>query len=203
MMTLISILSLITSPNPSITFPASIREEVVAALGHYPTLANVEIEFKLKKSIQKSTMLARPTLISFFQKRRKRSYQILISEKIKISGKEYKTLAMPSEVMIGWLGHELGHIMDYQNRSKLNLIGFGIKYLLLEKHMVKAERTADYFAIQAGMEKFILATKDFILNHADLDPTYVARIKKYYISPEEIMEMVKVRDQSKEDASTL
>ena len=37
---------------------------------------------------------------------------------------------------------------------------------------------------------YILKTKNFILNHADITPIYKARIKKYYLSPEEIMELV-------------
>ena len=44
------------------------------------------------------------------------------------------------------------------------------------------------------MEDYILKTKDFILNHAKITPTYKDRIKRYYLSPEEIMEMVKERD---------
>lgn len=92
--------------------------------------------------------------------------------------------------MIGWLGHELGHIMDYQNRSWFNLILFGIKYLFVEKHIVEAERAADTFAVKNGMYTYILKTKNFILNHSELDETYKLRIKKYYLSPEEIMEIV-------------
>lgn len=196
MISLLSILSLIINPNPRHKIPEAIIEEATYALSHYPSLADVAIEIKFKKNIKKSTMLARPAIVSFFQKRNRRSYIVLISEKFKISGRVYLTKDMPRDVMIGWLAHELGHIMDYQNRNKLNLLGFGMRYLLIHKHIVKAERAADYFAIQAGMERYVLATKDFILNSAELDPKYVARIKKYYISPVEVMEMVKIRDQA-------
>ena len=96
--------------------------------------------------------------------------------------------------MVGWIAHELGHIMDYLNRSKPNLIWFGIKYLLSENHIVEAERSADTFAIQQGAEHYILKTKDFILNHASISAKYKDRIKKYYLSPEEIMELIKTRD---------
>ena len=63
-------------------------------------------------------------------------------------------------------------------------------YLFLESHVVEAERTADTFAVNNGMASYILKTKNFILNHANISTNYKTRIKKYYLSPEEIMELV-------------
>ncbi len=139
-------------------------------------------------------MQARPSFGSFFKYRRNRSYVILISESFKISDKEFTTKDIPSNILIGWIGHELGHVMDYQNRSKSNLIWFGLKYLISERFIAEAERAADTYAVAHGMEKYILATKEFILNHADIAVSYKDRIKKYYLSPEEIMVMVEERD---------
>ena len=139
-------------------------------------------------------MQAQPTFGSFFQSRKNRSYVILMSERFKISDTVYRTVDMPKNIMIGWLGHELGHVMDYQHRTKVDLIGFGLKYLFSKKYLKEAERRADSFAVQHGMERYILETKDFILNHAQLSQKYKARIKKYYLSPEEIMQLVEERE---------
>jgi hypothetical protein len=49
------------------------------------------------------------------------------------------------------------------------------------------------------MENYILKTKDFILNNADVSQTYKNRIKKYYLSPEEIMELIAERDKTKQE----
>lgn len=174
--------------------PKEIESEVDKALEYYPQLDSTYIEFKFKKNIKKSTMQARPTFGSFFRSKKNRRYVILISEKFKISDKEFKTVDMPSDIFIGWIGHELGHILDYQNRSNLNLVWFGINYLLSKNHIVEAERAADSFAVTQGMESYILKTKDFILNNADINQTYKDRIKRYYLSPEEIMELVKERE---------
>ena len=119
---------------------------------------------------------------------------ILISERFKISDKEFSTKDIPSDILIGWIGHELGHILDYQNRSNINLIWFGLKYLISDNHIIEAERAADTFAVNQGMESYILKTKDFILNNANITPSYKLRIEKYYLSPEEIMEIVNKRD---------
>lgn len=174
--------------------PNSIKEKVNIALSYYPELENTKIKFKFKKNIKKSTMQARPTFGSFFKNKKDREYVILISEKIKITGKEFYTKDIPRDVFIGWIGHELGHIMDYESRNKINLAWFGIKYLFSENHIVEAERAADSFAIEHNMEKYILKTKDFILNNAEISRKYKQRIKKFYLSPEEIMELVKQRN---------
>lgn len=171
-------------------YPETIAEEIKIALDFFPNLKDVEITFKFKSDIKKSTMQAQPDFKSLFRRRSKRKYYIFISEKFKISGEEFKTINVPTDVMVGWIGHELGHIMDYENRGTLNLIWFGIRYLYMEKHIVEAERAADTFAVRQGMEDYILATKNFILNHADIDENYKKRIARYYLSPEEIMEIV-------------
>lgn len=175
------------------TIPESIQDEFYTALEYYPELQDANFEVRFKKEIKKSTMQARPTLGSFFRSRKNRTYVILISEKFKIADKEFLTRHIPRDILIGWIGHELGHVMDYQDRSKVNLIWFGLKYLLSDSYIVEAERAADSFAVANGMEDYILKTKDFILNHADITPTYKNRIQKYYLSPEEIMDLVEKR----------
>ncbi|UOB16737.1 hypothetical protein [Abyssalbus ytuae] len=183
--------------NKTFVIPLSIKKEAETALSYYPQLKGTKIIFKFKKNIKKSTMQARPAFSSFFRKRKQRKYLILISEKFKISGREFLTKDVPENVLIGWLGHELGHITDYKNRSKWNLLVFGLKYLFSHNHIKEAERAADYYAVINGMEKYIIETKNFILNHADIPEVYKWRIKKFYLSPEEIMDMVKERDKDK------
>ncbi|MBR9844998.1 MAG: hypothetical protein GYB35_02265 [Algicola sp.] len=179
--------------------PNSIKSNVETALSFYPQLNSTPIEFKFKKNIKKSTMQAQPKFLSFFRSRKNRRYVILISETFKIADKEFSTRDIPDDIFIGWIGHELGHITDYQTRSNLNLIKFGLNYLFSESSIVEAERTADSFAVAHGMETYILKTKNFILNHADITQSYKDRIKKYYLSPEEIMELVQARNEKNSD----
>ncbi|MCF1191779.1 hypothetical protein LRR18_09290 [Mangrovimonas sp. AS39] len=178
-----------------ITAPDPIKSEVEKALSYYPSLKDIKIQIKFKEHIKKSTMQARPTFGSMFKDREQREYVILISRRFKISGKEFMTTQVPKEVLIGWIGHELGHIVDYQNRSKWDLLWFGLKYITSENYIKEAERMADTYAVNHGMEYYILKTKNFILNHADINQTYKNRIKKFYLSPEEIMVLVAERDQ--------
>ncbi|MBD1260544.1 hypothetical protein HZY62_08080 [Maribacter polysiphoniae] len=177
--------------NAQHTIPKSIEKEARAALDFYPELEATAIEFRFKKKTGKSTMQAQPIFWSLLKSKRKRKYVIRISEKTKITGKTYKTTEMDSDVLIGWFGHELGHIMDYEKRSGINLLWFGLKYSFSGKFIKKAERAADTYAVTAGMAEYILKTKRFILNNADIDFSYKERIQKYYLSPDEIMILVK------------
>ena len=188
----------ITSASAQHNIPVSIHDEIQTALEYYPELEKTPIEFRFKPNIKKSTMQARPTFGSFFRTKKNRKYVVLISETFKISDKKFLTTHIPSDILIGWIGHELGHIVDYQHRSKTNLIWFGVKYLLSDNHIVDAERAADTYAVSHGMEDYILKTKDFILNHAEITQTYKLRIQKYYLSPEEIMDIVNDRDNALE-----
>jgi hypothetical protein len=174
--------------------PESIKDEVKIALAFYPNILNNPIEFKFQKNIKKSTMLAQPNFWSLFKAKKNRKYKVLISEKIVIAGNAFATKDIPKDVMIGWIGHELGHIIDYKNRSSLNLIWFGIKYTFSDNYIKEAERAADTHAVNYGMENYILATKNFILNNADINESYKSRIRKYYLSPEEIMVLINERD---------
>lgn len=179
--------------------PANIAEEVKTALSYYPELKDTPIEFKYKTAIKKSTMQAQPDLKSIFRSQEKRGYKILISTKFHIEKKAFNIEDVDSEVLIGWFGHELGHVVDYSDRSTLGMLIFGLKYLFSKSHLKEVERTADMIAINHGMAESILATKDFILNNVHISPAYKQRIAKLYMSPEEIMEIVNSKSKNLEE----
>lgn len=170
--------------------PDPIWREAYIALSHYPELKNTPIEFRFKKNIKKSFMQAQPKITGLFKKRKNRSYLIFINEEFSIEDEKFNISMVPSEVLIGWIGHELGHIMDYRERSAIDLIWFGIKYVTSKKYIREAERTADTYAVNHGLGENIIATKDFILNHSRLSDTYKNRIADLYLSPEEIMVLI-------------
>jgi len=172
------------------TIPESIKSEAIAALSYYPELKDAEIIFQFKDNIKKSTMQAQPKFTSFFKSRENRAYIILISKKIQIENEEFLINEIPSDVMIGWLGHELGHVMDYKDRSSFGMLIFGIKYLFSGAHIKEVERAADTYAIQHGMGDYILETKNFILEHANISEKYKERIRSFYMSPEEVMHLI-------------
>ena len=170
--------------------PLSIKDQVEVALSHYPQLKDTPIAFRFKKEIKKSTMQAQPSFASFLKSRKNRAYIIFISEKFHIEDEVFSILDVEDDVLIGWIGHELGHVMDYRDRGTLGMAVFGLKYLFSTAHIQEVERAADTYAVKHGMYQYILATKNFILNHTSISPKYKNRIKRLYMSPEEIMELV-------------
>lgn len=175
--------------------PDSIKKEALVALSYYPELKDCEIEFVFKDNIKKSTMQAQPTFGSFFRNKKNRGYIIKISRNIQIDTEQMSIDDVPSEVMIGWLGHELGHVMDYRSRSNFGMIIFGAKYLFSHSHIQEVERSADTFAIKHGMGDYILKTKSFILDHADISEKYKAKLRRLYMSPEEVMHLLEEHQQ--------
>nr|WP_093145083.1 hypothetical protein [Ulvibacter litoralis] len=170
--------------------PESIKTEAINALSYYPELNDTEITFKFKDEIKKSTMQAQPKWTSFFKGKKKRSYIILISRKIQIDTESFSIDDIPSNILVGWIGHELGHIMDYRDRTNMGMLIFGIKYLYSKNHIQEVEHAADVYAIAHGMGDYILQTKNFILEHANISEKYKNRLRKLYMSPEEVMHLI-------------
>ncbi|KOF03057.1 hypothetical protein OB69_09005 [Roseivirga seohaensis subsp. aquiponti] len=170
--------------------PEEIRTPALIALSHYPELKGIKIEFRFAEKKNKSVMSARPSLKSVFSLLEDRAYVIYVRRRFVIEGKLMRIEELPQTILVGWIGHELGHVMDYKDRSVLSLIGFGLGYLILGRYIRAAERRADEFAVRHGLRSEILETKNFILNNTHLPERYKKKIKRLYLSPEEVMEIV-------------
>lgn len=185
----------ITSPEVPFknkVIPEEIRCEAETALGYFPELANATIIFRFKDDIKNSLMQAQPR--GFFQGRSGRSYVINISEQFFLDHESRSMKELPSEVLIGWLVHELGHIMDYRDRSSMGLVIFGFKYVTSQKYLARAEKAADSYAVDGGCGEHLIKCKEFILGHDQLPDSYKEKIRRSYPSPETILEMLQSRD---------
>src|SRR3954453_8690596 len=108
--------------------PAEIEKTVLKALSFYPELKNTPINFIFKESIKTSVMQAQPVFLTLLRGRTNRRYRINISAHFKLIHSQMPITQIPDEVMIGWIGHELGHIVDYEGRSNTGMITFGYRY---------------------------------------------------------------------------
>lgn len=171
--------------------PDLLREEILLALAYYPELRPTHIEFViLDPSIKKSVMLAQPLVPTLFKPKAQRRYVIKISRYFKSDTQPMPIETIPRNILVGWVGHELGHIMDYLDRSVWSMARYGLGYLLSKRYLRQAERAADLHAISHGMGEKIVGTKNFILDHADLPERYKAKIRRLYLSPEETVLLV-------------
>ena len=171
--------------------PAVIEKNVLTALSFYPELNDTAIDFVFKANIKSSVMQAQPVFVSLLKQRKHRRYRINISHHFRLVKSKTPILSIPDDVMIGWIGHELGHILDYESKSSIELAAFGYKYFFHDSFVKHAEMVADSLAVERGMGNFIVATKRFILDHAELPQAYKDKIARLYLSPDVIVEQVK------------
>ncbi len=177
--------------------PAIIEKNVLIALSFYPELKEAHIDFIFKRNLKTSVMQAQPVFTTLLQSKRKRRYRIIISSQFRLIKSVMPILNIPDDVMIGWIGHELGHILDYERKSNAELVSFGYQYYFHSSFVKQAEMIADSFAVERGMGYYIVATKRFILDHAELPQSYKDKISRLYLSPDVIVEQVKKLEEKK------
>jgi hypothetical protein len=172
--------------------PEEIRAVTLEALSYFPDLMDVKIEFQFKETINGSVMQAQPKVFSvIFNNKDTRSYRVKVSRNLHFEDDGYLPIEeLPKEVLLGWIGHELGHIMDYLDRSSTNLLHFGAKYFCSQKFITQAEINADTYAVSAGLGKQIITHKQYVLNHDMLSEDYKEKIRRLYLSPSQIMTMI-------------
>ncbi|TDS17674.1 hypothetical protein [Sphingobacterium paludis] len=170
--------------------PKVMDAQIVKALSHYPELKNTCVRFIFTQKLKGSIMAARPVVSSLLGPKNKRKYDILISPVFKLQHSIEPIHHIEDDVLIGWIGHELGHVMDYEQRSTLSIAKFGLLYWLSKRFVRKAERVADTFAVNRGMGSYIIKTKAFILGHSGLSMRYKNKIAQLYLSPDDIVALI-------------
>lgn len=163
-------------------YPSKLKSEVEKALSYYPELDDVAIEFRWGVFTQHSFMLAQPKVSTMLRNKKHRKYQIIMRKKFFLKNKRVPNRRIPSEVIIGWLGHELGHIVDYKPRSNWNLMWFGIRYYLSKEFLIKAEITADLNAVKHGLINELIVSKEFGRNPMFFPWNYINKLNKLYPS---------------------
>lgn len=157
------------------------------ALRHYPELKDATLNLKLK-SIS-TTMQAQPKWTFIFRTKENRAYQILINRDNTINGMYYKNLSFNS--LVGWIGHELAHILDYSKKDNGEMIAFIADYVTSKDRMRKTETKADKETIRHGLGIQLLDGVTFFHNSKRISREYRERKKNYYLSPEEIVAEIK------------
>ncbi len=105
--------------------PESIRPQVLTALSFYPELKEAKIIFRFKK--RKTPLTSRPRIFSVFKEKKKRTYVITISSETKRHLAPILFSKLPYNAQVGVLGHEIGHVVEYNEKSSLQIIGLSFK----------------------------------------------------------------------------
>lgn len=165
--------------------PASLEKEILFALSYYPELKNTKITFCFRSIF--TSMKAVPSLGFLFRKKEKRHYYIVMNNR-QCNGRCLHE-RITSTSFHGVIGHELGHIVDYSNRSNLGLMKLLIKYIG-KKSRIETENRADMIAIDHGMGKELLEFTEFIFDDQCSPESYRKYKRKYYNTPQKFREII-------------
>lgn len=168
------------------TFREEIKAEAQEALSYFPELANVHIRFEYSRISVQSFMLAQPVVNWRFWHRGSRQYRIKIKKSLVVNNPNFSDKYPRRDVLVGWLGHELGHIVDYYPRRSLNLIWFGIRYHFFPSFLKKAEITADRNTVKAGLTRQLILSKQFGREASIFPKSYIKKLNRLYPSIEAV-----------------
>ena len=166
----------------------ALEKEIIKALSYYPHLEDYVIVFRFRIIESKSYMLAQPRMRSMILPRRWRQFEIIISKNYFTKNPKFEDGRVPSDIVVGWIGHELGHVTDYLDRSSVNLALFGIKYYYQQAFIKKAEISADTFAVHAGLIDYLVVSKKFGRDPKYFSQDYINKLNQLYPSVEDVLE---------------
>lgn len=170
------------------TFLKEFEKQTLTALSYYPELKDCQIEF-IRSNI-KTTMACRPTTSSL-TRRYNREYIITIDNNDEGQGITLDNV--PYNAQVGVIGHELAHIIDYENRSSTNIASIGLDYAT-GHYPTEFEKRVDKITINKGLGWQLYDWADFVLNKSKASSEYKEFKRQTYLIPEQIkQEIIKDR----------
>jgi hypothetical protein len=185
----------------SLCYPIALEKAVLAVYPAFKELHANKILIRFDDGTGDAFMQAQPVFSDIFSSKKKREYIINVKPIFNTGADSILVHELPDTVLQGWLAHEMGHLMDYRERTGFELIIFGIQYSLFDDYVASVEKAADVYAIQAGFADHIIATKEFILKDGVFPEWYLEKIEDFYLSPDDVREIVKTQNYKKEPVS--
>lgn len=143
------------------SIPKQYEKQILYALSYFPDLVNTRIKFSVKKSAD-GIIDTRPTVGSIFRRSSKRTYLVFIHDSS--TGRALPAFANADvNGQVGILGHELCHIVYFNNRTGIGLIGLGIGHIS-KKYIDRFEFATDSANIERGLGYQLMAWKQYLTN---------------------------------------
>ena len=154
--------------------------QTLIALSFYPELENTSISFRRREL--KSTMAARPKGIEILKRKGKRHYIIYIND---YPSAKVSPDSISFNAQVGIIGHELAHIVEYEQISSLKIMYVGLSYFN-KKFKAKFERATDQRTIEHGLLWQCYDFAIYVHTSRNIPADYVTYKKQFYMGPEEI-----------------
>lgn len=139
--------------------PAKYEKQIIYALSWFPELVDATIEFRVTNSTG-GIISTRPTNTSVLRRSGKRRYIVMIYDST--DGRSLPPFSGAGiNGQVGILGHELCHIVYFNSKTGLGLIGLGIGHIS-QKYMDRFEHKTDSMDIERGLGYQLLAWKSYL-----------------------------------------
>jgi hypothetical protein len=159
------------------TFHPKIKSAALIALSRYPELKNTRIEFLFKNIT--ATMETRPKInLKAFTK--DRTYHVFIN----LNEGKNRALNIDSlseTIKIGWIAHELGHVVDYESRTAFSLMAMGLFYVSVPSFKRNIEQSVDIITIRHGLGWEHCEGVEYLLDKSNATEKYKKNNLKYYL----------------------
>ncbi len=170
--------------------PKEFQLQCYIAISHYPELKGINITFVYDMNIS-TTMQCRPTTSSFISNSQDRCYTIYINDKPTFEGILLKDV--PFNAQIGIIGHEIAHILDYESKNRVGVIGRGYDYLSDESKK-EFEYEIDLLTIKHGLGWQLYDWADYAMFKSKATNEYKEFKKKIYMLPSQILKQISLFD---------
>lgn len=131
---------------------------------------NINLTFSKRRFF---TMQAVIRLSSIFNKKRRYSINVNPRRKNILS-------KLSEEDVVGWFGHELAHVVDYETMSRSKLLIFSLRYLFDLKFRFSVERKINAFACNNGFAKELFGVWKKFLTMSGFSKRYQNYIIRNY-----------------------
>jgi len=166
--------------------PQEYRLAVLVSLSFYPELIQTPITFKYRNI--STSMNSRPQLLSMMSlDPQKRKYVVRIN---KFHQNGFINLnKVPFNALVGLIGHELSHIVDYESKADIEIVLRALSYLNIRTKTI-FEKSIDKKTIQHGLGWCLFDWATYVLNQSGASIDYKAFKKRVYLEPIEIQEKI-------------
>ena len=162
------------------TIPVEVELEALVALSHFPELKTTPIEFAYKDQCE--FLITKPRN-KLFTSRKKRTYRILMTtNKDHTQGMVIDLVAF--NALVGVIGHELAHVLDYSGKSMLSTAKTGFRYSTSKKYRRKLERATDIATVDHDLGYQLFRIRIYF-------PEEKTKAHDSYLEREEILELIK------------
>lgn len=152
------------------------------ASGNFPELNGLHIEVR-RKHIG-TMMAARPRIDFLFRSKKNRRYVVYITDSPEMNaGPIFAEMSQCAKA--GVLGHELSHILTYNEKNNIQMLWFSIMYIFKKKRI---EAETDIIAMKHGFGDQLIEYTRFIHSSPHTNRKYLLKKKKHYLSAAEMKE---------------